>query len=84
MKPDKVHFLFDATNDGGRITLHVDPHRPDAWQRYKDWINSVVDGGTDIIVINGKQRRMLTSNPETIRLIKQKLLEIVPVNEVKE
>lgn len=72
-KPRITHMVGDATSDGNRIVLHVDPDYPNAADNEpcRSLINQIVDRGIDVIIACGDRRSIRTSNPDTVCFIQE-------------
>lgn len=61
LRPDRCHVVLTTTKDGTGVVAHVDPGRPDAWQRgpISSLLHRAMVGGKQVIIVTGDQRRML-------------------------
>ena len=61
LNPDQCGFFVDIANDYSRIVLHVDPDRPDAWEKGAggQWVENM-RRKTEIVIVRGDRRTLLT------------------------
>jgi hypothetical protein len=72
MRPDRCGVLFapvDREKPDKRIHVHVDRHRPDAWQRrdVKTWIERIVGRGITVILYVGTKHTVLRAGSPNMR-----------------
>lgn len=69
--PKDVGVVFGATTDGKRIVVYADPYAPFSYRRgiVAETITKISEGGTDVIIVAGNEREVVTSNPDTLKML---------------